>query len=121
MVYAKTWNEDHIYVLTGGIHLTLTLLFGLFGITLVFRFKTKYGSWIGYVLIISGIIQCIMAVIMIINQHHPAFSLNFVFEALGFYQQSSYYLVMVFIGGVYNKQQFDQNTWIKKIYASFVC
>ena len=109
-----------MYVTTGLFHLIAVCVFSSAGGTLcLFNFKTKYGSCMGCSLFINSIIQLLMAITLIINQFHPDFSMNFVFEALGLFQQLSFYLIMFFIGGVYNKQKYDNH--IKKIIGSIVC
>ena len=123
----KSAAENRIYVLTGVIHLVLTFALLIFGIIKIFRFKTKYGSRIGHLLLISGIIQCIMAIIMIINQSHPSFSLQWVFEALGLFQQTSYYLILLCIAKIYNNNPSEYQTIscckfvIKTILKFIVC
>ena len=109
-----------MYILTGVLQIIAFYVLSTGGNTICeYNFKTKYGSCMGLSLFINGIIQLFMATILIANQFHPDYSMNFVFEALALFQQLSFYLIMLFIGGVYNKIKYDK--YIKKIIGSIVC
>ena len=95
---------------TGEAHLIATLIV----VILLLRpriktFKTRYGPHIGNLLFLNGIIQCLMTIIMMINAYYEDFSHRFVFEGLALCQQGTYYVIILFIGGVYNQQLYDKN------------
>ena len=122
MISGKPGHHEYGYIITGVSHFVFLLIavlhFKYCSPQFFDNFKTKYGSIVGLLLPINISIQFLMAITLIANQFAPNFSMNLVFEALGLFQQLSFHLMILFIGGVYNKDKFDK--YIKPI-AFMVC
>ena len=114
---------DDVYFITGSLQLLLTLVLfspSIICYPVVKIFKTnKYGSCIGKLLFINGVIQCLMGITMMINSVERDLSHNFVFEGFALCQQALYYLIILFMGGIYNEQKYDYH--FNKIIALMVC
>ena len=82
------------------------------------RKKCKHGWYIGKLLFAAGIIRFSMDIAMI----HDSVNLHdYVFEALEFCQQASYFIIILFVGSIYDKAKYDSKCFMAAIWFTIVC
>ena len=123
-------SNSQAYLIAGIIYLIISFLSLIFIATCIkfysvkiFNKTNKYGSYIGISLLIAAIIRCLMDITMIVNSFHLDSFYYYLFESLELCQQLSYIMIILFVGGIYDQQRYNQASIKKRVIwiSSIVC
>ena len=86
-----------------------------------FNKTNKYGSYIGKVLFVAAIIRVLMDITMIRDSFLLDSSYHYVFEGFEFCQELLYLMIILFVGGIYDEQKYDNKCFKTVMWISIVC